>query len=314
MPRMNLDQARVIDPILTKQVQLGPVQSTFVGSKLFPSVPVGLRSGRIVRFGDEAFALVNTRRTPGAATKRRAVTYGSDQYTLYQDKIEGELPIELLEETQNTPDLPIDIQMMTVTLAKQTIDLRLEYDQLSLATSAAAYASNFKTTLSGTSQWSDPASTPKANVTVWKNRIRRACGMYPNTMVLGAEVFDFLDLHPEIRDQFKYTSDDSLTVDMLRRYFNVEDIGIATALVLDDATGEKIDIMPDQVVLAYVNKDIRPNVITPSFGYTYSLRNYPIALPAYYEENNETWYFPVKAERDPVITFAGAGFLAESVV
>lgn len=314
MPRMSLDQARVVDPILTKQVQLGPVQSNFIGNMLFPAVPVSLRSGRIIRFGDEAFALMNTRRVPGARSNRRAVTYSSDRYELYQDKIEGELPIELLEETQNTPDLPIDIQLMTVNLAKQTIDLRLEYDQLTLATSAAAYTSNFKTTLSGTSQWSNAASTPKANVTVWKNRIRRACGMYPNTMALGAEVFDNLDLHPEVRDQFKYTSDNSLTIDMLKRYFNLDNVGIATALVLSDSTGEKVDVMPNQVVLAYVNQEPRPNIVTPSFGYTYTLKNFPIAQPPYYGENEETWYFPVKAERDPVITFAGAGFLAEAVV
>jgi hypothetical protein len=311
---MSLNQAKVIDPILTQQVQIGPVQSNFIGNLLFPNVSVSLRSGRVIRFGDEAFALVKTRRAPGSVTNRRAVSYSSDRYELYQDKIEGELPIELLEETNNTPDLPIDLQILTVSLAKQTIDLRLEYDQLSLATSADAYATDFKTTLSGTSQWSDPASTPKANVTVWKNRIRRACGMYPNTMALGAEVFDNLDLHPEIREQFKYVSDNSLTIDMLKRYFNMERIGVSTALVLDETTGEKVDVMPDQVVLAYVNPDPRPNIVTPSFGYTYSLRGFPIVQPAYYGENEETWYFPVKAERAPVITFAGAGFLAESVV
>ncbi len=314
MPYMGLDQARVVDPILTKQVQIGPSQGEFIGNILFPPVPVALRNGRIIRFGDEAFALINTRRAPGARTTRRAVTYSSDRYSLYQDKIEGELPIELLEETRNTPDLPIDIQLMTITLAKATIDLRLEYDQLSLASDPTVYDAAFKIVLSGTSQWSNVASRPKFQVNTWRESIRRVTGKYPNTIVMGAAVFNALDTHPEIRDQFKYTNDNSLTVDMLKRYFNVENVGIATALVLDPTTGLKVDILPNQVILAYVNPDPKPNMITPSFAYTYTLKGFPIALPPYYGENEETWYFPIKSERAPVLTFNGAGFLAQNVV
>lgn len=313
MPYMTLDQTRVIDPILTRQVQLGPSQGDFVGNLAFPPVPVNFRAGRIIKFGDEAFALIDTRRAPGARTKRRALTYGSDRYVLYQDKIEGELPVEYLEESKAV-DLPIDLQQATVMLARNTIDLRLEYDQLTLLTDPNAYTTNFKVALSGTSQWSNSASSPKTAVNDWKQRIRKVTGKYPNTAIMGSAVFDALDIHPEIRDQFKYTSDNSLTIDMLKRYFNLSEIGISTALVLDPVTGEKVDIMPNQFWLGYVNPAPTPNMITPSFGYTYSLKGFPIALPPYYGENEETWYFPVKAERDPVITFSGAGFLAQTVV
>jgi hypothetical protein len=311
---MNVSQAKVVDPILTKQVQIGPSQSDFVGNLMFPPVPVGLRSGRIIKFGDEAFALIDTRRAPGARTTRRAVTYGSDRYELYQDKIEGELPIELLEETKNTPDLPIDLQFMTVNLARQTIDLRLEYDQLTLLSDPNAYTTAFKAVLSGTSQWTSASSNPKSQVNGWKESIRRATGKYPNRAVMSASVFNALDVHPEIREQFKYTNDNSLTIDMLKRYFNLEEIGVATSLVLDPTTGQKADILQNQFILGYVNPEPKPNIVTPSFGYTYTLKGFPIALPPYYGENEETWYFPVKAERDPVITFAGAGFLAQNVV
>lgn len=314
MPFMTLDQARVIDPILTRQVQIGPSQGDFVGSLAFPPVTVNFRAGRIIRFGDEAFALINTRRAPGARTKRRALTYGSDRYDLYQDKIEGELPIEHLEETQATEEIPIDLKLATVTLARATIDLRLEYDQLTLLSNPAAYDTNFKITLSGTSQWSSQSSVPKAMVNTWKQRIRAATGKYPNTGIFGSRVFDSLDIHPEIRDQFKYTSDNSLSLDMLKRYFGLDRIGIATALVIDPATGQKVDILPNQFWMGYVNPDPKPNQMTPSFGYTYTLKGFPIALPPYYGNNEETWYFPVKAERDPVITFPGAGFLAQNVV
>jgi hypothetical protein len=313
MAILNLDQARVIDPILTKQVQLGPSQGDFVGNLAFPIVPVNVRSGRIIRFGDDAFALIDTRRAPGARTKRRALTYDSDRYTLYQDKIEGMLPIEFLEEVQAN-QVPIDLQLMTVDLAKQTIDLRLEYDQLTLLSDPTQYTSDFQVVLSGTSQWLSASSSPKTAVLAGKEKIRQAIGKYPNTAIFSAGVFNALDVHPEIRDQFKYTNDNSLTLDMLKRYFNLETLGIATALVIDPASGNKVDILADEFWLGYVNASPAPNMITPSFGYTYTLKGFPIALPAYWGENEETWYFPIKAERDPVITFDGAGFLFQNVI
>ncbi|MHC5939242.1 major capsid protein [Nostoc sp.] len=313
MAILNLDQARVIDPILTKQVQLGPSQGDYVGNLAFPTVPVTVRSGRIIKFGDDAFALIDTRRAPGARTKRRALTYSSDKYTLYQDKIEGELPIEFLEEVQAN-QVPIDLQLMTVDLAKQTIDLRLEYDQLTLLSDPNAYSTLFKVVLSGTSQWSSAASSPKTAVNIGKQAIRKAIGKYPNTAIFSSGILDALDVHPDIRDQFKYTNDNSLTTDMLKRYFNLENLGVATALVIDPTSGIKVDILANQFWLGYVNPSPAPNMITPSFGYTYTLKGFPIALPAYWGENEETWYFPVKAERDPVITFPGAGFLFQNVI
>jgi hypothetical protein len=313
MPQLSLRQAKVVDPILTRYVQLGPKQGRMVGNLLFPPVPVGKRSGRIIKHSDEAFALMDTRRTPGARTKRVAVVYGSEYFELYQDKIEGELPIELLEEAESETDLPINLQRATSRKAKNVIDLRLEYDQLSLASSPDAYGSNFTEVLSGSSQWTDSTSRPKAQMNEWREAIRSETGVYPNTAIFSPKAFNALDIHPEVRDQFKYVKDDSLTIGMVQRFFNIEKCAIATCLVKDPITGLKRDILQNEVILAYVNQELDPEAIEPSFGYTYTLKGYPIALPSYYEENRETWLFPVKAERAPLITYNGAGFLVQNV-
>jgi len=49
--------------------------------------------------------------------------------------------------------------------------------------------------------------------------IRRSIGRRPNTLIISAEVFDALKEHPEVQDQFKYTSAESITTAMLARYF-----------------------------------------------------------------------------------------------
>lgn len=308
MPIMDLSKVRVVDPILTSVVQ-GHVQSEYKGRMLFPEVPVEKRSGYIIVFGKEDFALYDTRRAPGARTKRRTINYGSEMYSLYQDALEGELPMEYLEESQG---LPMDLQREAAESAKVSIDLRLEYDQAKLATDPNRYATSNKITLSGTSKWSDSTSKPKAQVNAWKEVIRQKIGVYPNTLMLTSPTFNALDIHPEIRDQFKYTSDNSLTTDMLRRYFNVENVDVATAVAMDETTGELADVWGNNVILAYVPRNVSSRRM-PSYGYTYTLRGYPISERPYYDQNHRTWYFPTVAERAPVITGMDAGFLAQSV-
>jgi hypothetical protein len=61
MPQMSGSQVRVVDPVLT-EVARGYSNPAFVGSGLFPYVPVGVRGGKIVQFGKEAFRLYNTAR------------------------------------------------------------------------------------------------------------------------------------------------------------------------------------------------------------------------------------------------------------
>lgn len=308
MPIMGLDKVRVVDPILTKVVQ-GYGTPNFIGDALFPEVSVMKRAGYIIKFGKEDFALFDTRRAPGARTKRRQPVFSSEQYSLYQDALEGELPLEYLEESDG---LPLDLQREAAEGAKYSVDLRLEYDRAKLATDATKYDSNHKVTLSGTSQWSNTASKPKTAVNTWREVIRASTGMYPNTMVIGPGAFNALDVHAEIRDQFKYVSDDSLTTDMLRRYFNIEKVVIGTSVIQDEATGDTVDIWGNNLVLAYVPTNVSTRKI-PSYGYTYTLKGYPMAEKPYYDNNHRTWYFPVFAERVPVLTAQGAGFLATAV-
>lgn len=309
MPIMDLNKVRVVDPILTSVVQ-GYSVPEFIGSALFPEVRVSKRAGYIIKFGREDFSLFDTRRAPGARTKRRQITYSSELYSLYQDAIEGELPIEFLEESEG---LPMDLQREAAEGAKYSIDLRLEYDRAKLATDATRYDTNHKVTLSGTAKWSDSTSKPKAAVNSWKDVIRQSTGMYPNTAVIGPQIFNALDQHPEIRDQFKYTNDNSLTLDMMKRYFNVDRVVVGTSVILDDATGENVDIWGNNFVLAYVPQSVTTRR-APSYGYTYVLNGYPMSERPYYDNNHRTWFFPVFAERSPVITGQGAGFLAQTVV
>jgi hypothetical protein len=308
MPLMTLSATRVVDPILTTVVQ-GYVQPEFVGNALFPAVPVSKRSGYVIEFGKEDFALFDTRRAPGAATKRRNINYGNKKYSLYQDALEGELPIEHIEESSG---VGVNLQSEAAESTMGSIQLRLEYDQAAIATNAANYIATNKVTLSGTSQWNDPASNPAGSIRAWRQAIRSTTGVYPNTMLMGPGVFDTFVEHEQTKDKIKHTSSASITADAIAAMFNFDKVVVGSGLVLDQ-TGNFTDIWGKVVILAYVPQT-RRSIRQPSYGYTYTLEGYPIAEKPYWDQNHRTWYFPVCAERSPELTGVASGFLSSAVV
>ena len=307
MPMMQLRATRLVDPILTTVVQ-GYIQPEFVGEALFPSIPVTKRAGLIVEFGKEDFALFDTRRAPGAATKRRNINYGSRRYSLYQDRLEGELPLEHLEESAG---VGVDLQAEAAESTMRSIQLRLEYDRAAIATNAANYDANHKVVLSGTSRWSDPASKPSSTIRQWREAIRRTIGVYPNTMLMGPTVFDALAEHEEVKDKIKYTSAQSITIDAIAEMYGFSKVVNGSSLILNEA-GDFTDIWGNVVILAYVPQN-RRSIREPSYGYTYTLQGYPVAEKPYFSDNHRTWFFPVTAERSPELTGATSGFLAQNV-
>lgn len=306
---MTLKATRVVDPILTTVVQ-GYIQPEFVGSALFPPVPVSKRAGFKIEFGKEDFALFDTRRAPAAATKRRNINYGNKPYSLYQDRLEGELPREHLEESEG---LGFNLQSEAAESTMRSIQLRLEYDQAAIATNAANYDANHKVVLSGTSQLSDPNSKPSTMIRSWMESIRSTTGVYPNTMLLGPKPRISLVEHEEIKDKIKYTSSATITNQAIAQMYGLDNVVVGTGLILNNETGEFVDIWGNVIILAYVPQ-ARRSIRQPSYGYTYTLQGYPIAERPYWDDNHATWYFPVTAERSPELTGVDSGFLVQNVV
>lgn len=309
MPLMSLKATRVVDPILTTVVQ-GYVQPEFVGNALFPPVPVSSRAGKVIEFGKEDFALFDTRRAPGGATKRRNINYGDRNYSLYQDRLEGELPREHLEESAG---LGFNLQTETAESTMRSIQLRLEYDQAAIATNAANYDNAHKMILSGTSKWSDPNSDPAGDIRSWKQSIRGTIGTYGNTLLLGARVFDTFVEHEQTKDKIKHTSSASITADAIAAMFNLDKVVVASPLILNNETGQLVDIWGDVAILAYVPQRVQSRR-QPSYGYTYTLQGYPMVERPYYDDNHASYYFPVTAERSPELVGMSAGFLAQGLI
>jgi hypothetical protein len=308
MAPVNTRTAAVIDPILSTHAR-GYRNQEFVAPALFPRVTVPNRSMRVIKFGKEAFRMMNTRRAPGADKKRVQYGYASDPISLVQDALEGVVPIEHQEEAMAVPG--IDLGRGAVNMVLDVVDLNLEYDSAQLARNAANYDANHKLTLTSTARWTNAASTPQADVQAGQEAVRRSIGRYANTMVIGPTVFNALRRHAAIKEQFKYTSKDSITVDMLAAYFDLKRVVVGKAVYLPETAADTAlasDIWGDDAVLAYV-PETGDTYQVPSYGYTYELSGYPQVEAPYFERSNDSWLYPVKTERKPYLVGAEGGFL-----
>lgn len=312
MGQMTNSQARVIDPVLTSAAQ-GYKNSEFIGGALFPKVPVSQRGGKILKFGKEDFMLYATGRSPGQNTKRVSFGYLDGSYSLESHSLEGQLPIETMQEAAAVPG--IDMSTTTVNKTQNIIALRLEKQQADAARNAASYGTSNKITLSGTSQWSDFTGTsdPVAVIEAGKEAVRQKIGKRPNVAIIGAKVFASLKQHPKIVDRVKYTGRDVATAELLASLFGLDQVLVGDAVYADD-DGTFNDVWGKDVVLAYTEVGSLAEQGKPSFGYTYQLDGYPIVEEPYFDRSTKSWIYPVTDEVAPVIAGADAGYLIVNAV
>lgn len=313
MPGMTPSTARIIDPVLSSIAQ-GYQNAEMIASALFPQVSVPLRGGNIITFGKEDFMLYGSQRAPGENTKRVQFGYSGGTYALVDYSLEGQVPIEVVQEGQNGPG--IDHAAMAVRKVSSIMALRLEKQAADIARTAGSYAAGNKVTLSSTAQWSDftGVSQPIQVIETAKEAVRAATGKRPNTVVMGAAVMAKLRQHPIIIDRMKYTGRDVATAEMLAALFGVQKVLVGDAIYSNDAGTAFTDVWGKDVVVAYTELASVADMGAPSYGYTYNLNGYPLAEEAYYDRNSKSWVFPVTRAEAPVLASAAAGYLITNAV
>ena len=311
MPQATPGQARVVDPILSAVARGYRSPKAAVANVLFPIVTVGLRAGRIISFGPDDFKLVNTAHAPGANTKRIQFGYAGENYSLVDYRLEGAVPNELQEEASNGPG--IDLSSNAVRRVQNTMALEREKQAADLARNEARYGAGNKETLSGTSQWSDPASDPFTDIMDGKESIRAKIGERPNVLTLGPKVLTALRTHPKVLDRLSTASDrPPATLQQLQALFELQQIVEGEAVYHDGSQFQ--DVWGKDAILAFTTPASMQEMGSPSFGYTYQLEDRPMVEEGYPDRNANSWFYPVTDAYQPVLAGATAGFLFKSAV
>lgn len=336
MAILSLSQARVQDPILTSMAYGVPIQG-FIGHKILPFVPVAKRKVKVIVFGQtrEKY-LYATRRAPGDNITRIQTGYGDTDVELYQDALEGELPIEIDEEAEGI----VDMQMDAITMVKTGLCNRLEFDIFSIINNFAGYPATNRAALVAGTQFSNAAVNPIAAFDIANQAVLAGISRLPNTIVYGGlKAFNAVKENPRVRDQIKYTDPKSISMQTLGGILGYPTSLISLATYVNpSAPGVQIPFFDNSIWVGYVpgnGESTNPHEVTstlipetgankrmPAYGYTYvrmaadiggGMETGLVMDKPYYEENRRTWYFPGVVDRVPVVTGMAAGYLFTNV-
>lgn len=165
---------------------------SYIADKVLPRITVGKQA-----FKHKVFAVEDTFRVPaneiGRLAEPEVVNIGHTEVTATTigygyDAI---IPQEDIDNQGEGDDTIGDHQMLLIDANRRAREKRVA----DLVMAADAYASGFKTQLSGTSQWSDKSnSNPVSDIQTGL----LAAVMRPNVMVVGAEVWSALSTHPKV--------------------------------------------------------------------------------------------------------------------
>ena len=226
-------------------------------------------------------------------------------------RLEGAVPNELQEEASNGPG--IDLSSNAVRRVQNIMALEREKQAADLARNEARYGAGNKETLSGTSQWSDPASDPFTDIMDGKESIRAKIGERPNVLTLGPKVLTALRTHPKVLDRLSTASDrPPATLQQLQALFELQQIVEGEAVYHDGSQFQ--DVWGKDAILAYTTPASMQEMGSPSFGYTYQLEDRPMVEEGYPDRNANSWFYPVTDAYQPVLAGATAGFLFKSAV
>ena len=311
MSQMTPSQARVIDPLVTAVARGYESPKSAVANVLFPLVPVGQRAGTIMEFGKEQFDIVDSKRAPGASTKRVQFGYGSSKFALVDYSLEAIVPNEIQEEAAAVPGL--DLISMYVRKVQDQMALERENEAALLARNLANYAAANKTTLSGTDLWTNAVSNPFLVIEAARKAIRKKIGMRPNVLELGPEVLSALRVHPLVLGKLSTSTDRTpATIAQLQALFEIPLI-IEGEAISNGATDFN-DVWGTDAILAYVAPKSMQEMGSQSYGYTYQLTGRPMAEEGYPDRNRKSWIVPYTDARAPYLVGANGGFLIQNAV
>ena len=117
--------------------------------------------------------------------------------------------------------------------------------------------------------WDAASSTPIADVELAKNTVLTNTGYVPNTIIMSYKAFSALVDNADIVDRIKYTSQDSVTEELLARVFGVDRVLVMASVynsAQEGATASYSQVGDKDVLVCYTPS--APGLMVPSAGYT----------------------------------------------
>lgn len=247
-------------------------QATWASREVFPEVPVQKQSDVFYLFNRDDFLRDEARpRAPGQESAGAGFGLSTASYSCLVEAFHKDIEDQLRENA----DSVLQLDRAATEFVTQKLMIRRERRWMTSFFTTGVWGTDITGVNSAPSagqnlRWNVTGSDPRLDVDTAKLSIKQKTGMSANVLIIGAEVMPVLRRHADVRDQFKYTSAESIDEVMLARFFGIDRIVVADAIfvnAIEGATTAPSFIAGKNALLAYVAD--APSLMTPTAGYTF---------------------------------------------
>jgi len=253
-------------------------QDSFIADKVFPTVPVEKKSDVIFKF-DKNDWLRNEAKIRAPGTESAGGGFAVDSTTEYTAKVRA-FHVDIPFETSANSDIDdLEAQMAEYVTQKLLINREVDFVNNFFTTNlwADQGTPNDATGDASNDTWpyfihfSDGAnSDPLGVITKARENIISTTGYDPNTLVVGLQVHNKLRLHPDIKEQVKYTQSALASNAQLAEFFGVKKYLVGSAPYATNTEGDTAAYsfaFGKNMLLAYVPE--KAGILIPSAGYIF---------------------------------------------
>ena len=233
----------------------------FVAGRAFPTVNVQKQTDKYFTYSQADFFRDQVQRradgteSAGTGYSLSTATYNAEVYALHKD---------IGDQTRANADIPLNMDMDATRFLSQQMLIRQEVQWASDAFTTGVWGTD---ATPGT-LWDAASSTPIADVETAKNAVLTNTGYVPNTVIMSYKVFSALVDNSDIVDRIKYTSQESVTEELLARLFGVDRVLMMAATyntAAEGATASYSLVGDKDVLVCYTPAN--PGLMVPSAGY-----------------------------------------------
>jgi hypothetical protein len=245
-------------------------QREFVADRVFPSVPVKHQGNRYYVYDrDNWFRAQAEKRAPGTEsagsgyTLDNTPTYFADVYAFHKD---------VDDQTRANQDQVIDVDREATEFVTRDLMLKKELTWAArYFTTGVWTGSSTGTDVTPATLWDASGSVPIEDMRAQLLSTKRRTGFRANKIIMGEEVWNVLQDHPDFLERIKYTQTAIVTTGLLAAVLGVEEVLVAGGVQNTSIEGASEDmqfIFGKNVLIVYAAP--RAGLMTPTGGYTFS--------------------------------------------
>ena len=270
MPQPTMSDVHVDRALTDLSVRFTQSMDRFVADRVFPRVPVQHRSDKYYVYDRSYWYKTDAQlRAPATESAGSGFEFTTDSYLTAEYAIHKDID----DMTLANADSPLTLDRDATEFVTTHIMQKKEEDWVSTFFTTGVW--NTDSTPSNT--WDDYVSgDPIGDLRAGVIAMEELTAYTPNTLVMGPEVWDKLQDHPDFLDRIKYTQTGIMGPQLLATMLGLDRVLVPRAVRNTSAEGETAAYdfhFGKNALLCYVPSSAGLN--TPAAGYTFTWTGYP---------------------------------------